>query len=83
MNLQDLITNTDVLELVKWVLFVGFFTFATSYLLPRGVMAWTEWKETKAQKKLVSAITYCSAGVFVFLYLLTTSIISHAKIFWE
>ncbi len=71
--------NGLFLELVQIVLFVGMFTFSTGYLIPKGVFFFQDWKAQKGRRYLGASITYCAAGVFILIYLVSAAVVSHVK----
>jgi hypothetical protein len=65
MILERLITDVFFLELIRLAIFIGGFVFSTSYLLPKGVLFFLEWKEKKEYRKLCASMVFCAGGISI------------------
>lgn len=66
-----------LLELIKIVLFIAIFLTGSSYLIPKGILYFQEWKSKKTNKLLSASITFIAGGIFLLVYLTATAIIQH------
>lgn len=74
----SILDNLWLLELIRALIFVGSFVFATSYLIPKGILAFSEWMRTKEHRKLLMGINFTAGGLFILLYFLATFVVSQA-----
>jgi len=75
MILENIFDNIVLLEAMQAVLFVTILMVSSSYLIPKGIVLFLEWKEKKTFRILSTSVTYCCLGVFLLLYLLLKSVI--------
>ncbi len=60
-------------NLIRLIGFVGF-VFSTTYLIPKGMCFYFEWKERRSFKYLSAAVSLCSVGGLYLLYLLLNTV---------
>ena len=80
MSWESFMSNLELLEFIRSILFIALFVFATSYLIPKGIVSFREWKQNSSYRKLITSVTFYSGGVSILIYLLAIMIISHAKV---
>lgn len=68
--MEDLV----VLEWLIHALVVMAFVFTTSYVIPKGIYFYSEWKKRSSFKCLSSSVSLCSVGVLFLLYLLMNAV---------
>ena len=83
MSWADFADFDMLLQILKMMIFVGGFLLSTIYLLPRGIISFVKWKESKKYNDLTTSINYCAGAVFILAYLLSTLIISCFKSFYN
>ncbi|MES2272893.1 MAG: hypothetical protein V4487_01725 [Chlamydiota bacterium] len=71
--------NIMLLEIVKVALFCGAFYLSGSYLIPKGIICFYEWKQHKKKNDLCNGVMFFSTGFMLLAYLLATVIISHVR----
>ena len=71
---MDLAVCVQVLGWVKDLFFIVLFVFSTSYLIPKGIVAFAEWKERRVQSQLATGVTFWAGGICILVYLLSTLI---------
>ncbi|OGN64664.1 MAG: hypothetical protein A3E80_02365 [Chlamydiae bacterium RIFCSPHIGHO2_12_FULL_49_9] len=76
MSWESLLDDYLALQLIRTGLFIGIFLFSTSYLIPKGILFYLDWKQKRKFGILGSSITFCTGGVFLLVYLLIKSVSS-------
>jgi len=66
-------------SLIKGLLYVLVFGFATSYLIPHGIVCFLKWKETKQLTKLSMSISFLSGGILIWIYFLSLFLFKSIK----
>ena len=82
MSWKDFADFDMLLQIIKTVIFVGGIVFATSYLMPKGIIAFEKWKETKKQSDLAISINFCAIAIMLLMFFLSTMIVSCVKSFF-
>ena len=70
MDNQNILDQLLLLQAVRTVIFVGLFALATTYLIPKGILFFQQWKEKKTFNLLGASVNFTVAGVFLLIYLL-------------
>jgi integral membrane sensor domain MASE1 len=65
-----MLDNYFALQTIRMVLFVGFFSLATTVLIPKGILSFIQWKEHKKFTNLTMSINCFVGGIFLLAYLL-------------
>ena len=67
--------------LIKTAIYIGTITFSTGYLIPKGIVSFLKWKESKKQSDLAISISYCVGSVMLLVFILATMIVSFVRSF--
>ncbi len=76
---EYILENLFLLKLIKVGFFIFMFVFSNSYLIPKGILFYLEWKEKKEYRKLSTSISFLASGLFIFIYFLAMFILDSAK----
>jgi hypothetical protein len=76
MSLENLLDNYLALQLIRTAIFIGIFLFSTSYMIPKGILFYLDWKQKRTFTLLGSSVSFCAGGVFLLAYLLIKSLSS-------
>jgi hypothetical protein len=79
--LENIFDITFIIQLIKVAIFIFAFTFGTSYMIPKGILLYFNWKETKNRRELSSSVSLIMSGLFIFFYFLAMFILESPRLY--